>query len=113
MLTEHIRDIKQKYADAKAGKSGEELVKAKHAFITEELPKWFGKLELVVESETHSVGKKTSLADIVIQQFLHDYFDDKETVASIAAKYPKLHGIANTVAAAAKGWLESRPVTAI
>ena len=113
MLTEHIRDIKQKYADAKAGKTGEEVNKAKHAFITEELPKWLGKLEHIMESETHSVGKKTSLADIIIQQFLQDYFDDKEAVAAVVAKYPKLHGIANTVAAAAKGWFESRPFTSI
>ena len=111
MLTEHIRDIKQKYHDSVAGKTGEEVNNAKHAFITEQLPKWLGKLELVVESDTYSVGNKLTLADVTIQQFLHDYLDDKETVAAIVAKYPKLRGITATVTEAAKGWLESRPVT--
>jgi len=47
MVTEHVRDIKQAYNDAKAGKTGEEQKAAKIEFITnpEKLPSWFAKLE--------------------------------------------------------------------
>jgi glutathione S-transferase len=47
MVTEHVRDIKQAYNDAKAGKTGEDQKAAKTEFITnpEKLPSWFAKLE--------------------------------------------------------------------
>jgi glutathione S-transferase len=45
MITEHVRDIKQKFMDVRLGKTGEDLADAKEKFLKEDLPIWFGKLE--------------------------------------------------------------------
>jgi glutathione S-transferase len=79
MLTEHIRDIKQKYYDAKAGKSGEELKAIKTSWLKNELPSWAAKLEACVGKDGFAVGNRLSLADVtIIQLFFTDYFDDKD-----------------------------------
>ena len=113
MLCEHIIDIKKAYADARVGKADEELVQAKLKFMAETLPTFFSKLDKVLASEQFAVGSKLSLADIVIQQFVNDYFDDKEGALKATSGCSKVVGISNHVTAAAKGWLDSRPVTKI
>lgn len=113
MLCEHIIDIKKAYADARAGKADEELVQAKLKFMSETLPTFFGKFDKLLASEQFAVGSKLSLADIVIQQFVNDYFDDKEGATKATTGCSKVVGISNHVTAAAKGWLDSRPVTKI
>jgi glutathione S-transferase len=111
MISEHVRDLRQKYNDARAGKSGDEATAAKLAFLTHELPKWFTKLEKVVEGEKYSVGSKLSLADVTIQQFILDYVDNKAAMLDAVAHCPKLLSIASNVQSLARGWIESRPVT--
>jgi glutathione S-transferase len=111
MLTEHVRDIKQKYNDSKSGKSGDELATAKSNFISSELPKWAQKLEKCVGKEGFSVGSKLSLADITIQQLFQDYFDDKEGAAASIEPLPGLSAIVANVAAAASNWFSTRPST--
>lgn len=111
MICEHVRDIKQKYNDAKAGKSGEEATAAKNKFIAEELPGWFAKLEKTLGGDKFAVGGKLSLADVTIQAFVQDYADNKEGMAAAASGCPKLCGIVANVAAAAKGWFDKRPST--
>ena len=111
MIYEHIRDIKQKYNDAKGTKTGDEANVAKAEFVAHELPKWMEKLEKVVEGNKFSVGDKISLADVVIQRFVQDYADDKEGFEKSIAHCPKLQGIVANIATAAKGWYEKRPVT--
>lgn len=112
MITEHIRDIKQKYLDAKAGKSGDELAAVKAAFITDDLPKWLDKLEHSIGKSGFAVGDKISLADVTICVFLREYFDDKEAVNALIAARPSFAGIVSNVEAAAKSWIETRPQTA-
>lgn len=113
MICEHIRDIYQKYNDAKAGKKDAELIQAKDTFIKTDLPKWLQKLEVVLASTAGSfaVGNSISLADVAIQQLIQDYFDDKEGAASAAASCPKISASCAAVAEAAKGWFATRPVT--
>ena len=111
MITEHVRDIKQKYNDSKAGKSGEDLAAAKAAFIATELPVWAQKLEKCVSKEGYSVGSKLSLADIAIQQLFQDYFDDKVGAAASIESLPGLSAIVANVAAAANNWFSTRPST--
>ena len=88
------RDIKQRYHDAKARRKGEELLMAKSAFMLTDLPKWMSKLEATVTGTPgHAVGSQLSLADIVIQQNLRDYFDDKAAVRIYFVVYIQRHEI--------------------
>lgn len=112
MICEHVRDIKQKLNDAKAGKSGEEATAAKTKFITEELPGWFAKLEKTLGGDKFAVGSKISLADVTIHAFVEDTADDKAAMSAAASGCPKVTGITANVAAAAKAWFDKRPVTA-
>jgi hypothetical protein len=87
MVTEHIRDIKQAYNDAKAGKKGEELYAAKTEFITnpEKLPSWISKLESTLNGDGYAIGSKLSLADVSIYSFICEFFDDKEGALAAAS----------------------------
>ena len=76
-LTEHIRDIKQKYQDVKLGKKDEELHTAKTNYLTNTLPSFMEKLEKVVGNDGYAVGSKISLADLTFRIFIRDFFDDK------------------------------------
>eukprot|EP01033_Poteriospumella_lacustris_P011902 gene11902-8492_t len=111
-VTEHVRDIKQKYNDAKAGKSGDEQAAAKAAFIANDLPKWLDKLEHSLEKSGFSVGSKLSLADFTLFHLLREFFDDKDAVVVLVAERPTLAAIVANVEPALKTWLETRPQTA-
>lgn len=113
MICEHIRDIKTKYSDAKSNKSGDELVAAKNAFVTVDLPEWMSKLEFCVGKDGFSVGSKLSLADVSIYLLLNEFFDDKSAAVASIASCPGLTSISAGVAIAGKVWFDSRPVTAI
>jgi len=111
MICEHIRDIKDKYNAAKQGKSGDELAEAKIKFIAEDLAKWFGKLEKVVQPDGFAVGGSISLADVSLHQVVVDYFDDKEGALAAVAACPNISAVVASVNAAARSWFETRPVT--
>ena len=113
MITEHVRDIKQKYSDIKAGKKGEELDAAKLEFTANELPKWMSKLEICIGKTGYAVGSKISLADITIYTFVTEYFDDKAGALASTTSCPGVTAILQNVATIAKSYLESRPVTFI
>jgi glutathione S-transferase len=112
MITEHIRDIKQKYNDAKAGKIGEELSTAKSLWIANELPGWLLKLEKSIPGANapFAVGK-ASLADIVIQQLIHDYFDDKEGAIKATDGLAKVGNSVSIINQLGRNYFDKRPVT--
>lgn len=105
MICEHVRDIKQKYSDSKIGKTSDEATAAKSAFIANEVPKLYAKLEKCCETTYFSVGGKISLADIATQQFAADYADDKAGMAQALAGLPKLSSIVDDVSHVAKSVL--------
>lgn len=110
---ENVRDIKQKYADCRAGKKDEELAAAKAKFVTEELPKWAEKLEKSIPGTAgFAVGDKISLADVAIFNVVADYMDDKEGVLAAFAACPKALASVEKVKEAAAEWLAGRPETA-
>jgi hypothetical protein len=112
MIGEHVRDIKQKYNDAKAGKKGEELDAARTKFIGEELAVWFGKLEKTLSGTNgFAVGDKISYADVVIHSLVKDYFDDLAGAAAAAATAPRVAASAESVSVAAAQWFATRIVT--
>jgi len=112
MVTEHVRDIKQKWGDIKLQTNKEEVAAKKQKFLQEDLPIWLGKLETVVSSSYYMENSRITLADVAIQQLLTDYFDDKDAVNAALQPCPKLFEIVSTVSVAASAWLASRPVTA-
>lgn len=111
MITEHIRDIKQKYADAKAGKTGEEQSAAKATFLANDLPTWFGKLENCLDGSGFAVGRRLSLADVSVFNIVQDFFDDKDASSKAAEAFPKLSSSVAAVSVAAGAWIASRPDT--
>ncbi len=112
MITEHVRDIKQKYADSKVGKKGEELEAAKTKFITEDLAVWFGKLEKTLSgTDGFAIGNKISYADVAIHNLVKDYFDDLAGAAAATSAAPRVAASAEKVAVAAADWFANRPVT--
>lgn len=110
-ITEHVRDIKQKYNDAKANKSGDELNAVRTAFVSDELPKWLDKLEFSLGTHGFAVGSKLSLADLTLFHLLRDFFEDKEAVNALVADRSTLLAIVRHAEEPLKHWLETRPVT--
>lgn len=113
MLCEHVRDIKQKYNDAKAGKTGDAMNEAKASFVAKDLPEWLEKLEKCVQAGGFAVGDKISIADISIHQLIRDHFDDADAALRACSGCPKLTAIVENISTAAKEWFSSRPVTGI
>ena len=111
MITEHIRDVKQKYNDSKAGKSGDELAAAKTGFMATELPTWMRKIEFCVAKGGYAVGSRLSLADITIYCLVKEYFDDLAGAEAAIADCAGLQAVCATVAKEAKSWFETRPAT--
>lgn len=113
MITEHVRDIKQKFNDAKLNKKGDELAAARATFIADVLPGWYAKLERTLAGGRFAVGGKISLADVAIHNLTADtFFDDREAAAAALAAHPSLSAITANVAEAASAWISSRPTTA-
>ena len=111
MITEHVRDIKDKYNSSKVGKAGDELAAAKANFLANEFPNWMKKLEKCLDSDGFAVGNRISLADVHVRQIVSDYFDDLEAAARGVEDCPKIRSSTNKVTEAAKSYFESRPVT--
>jgi len=85
-ITEHVRDIKDKYQKAKVTDEG----KAK--WFSSEMPEWMGKLEKAVGPSTSAalVGTSLSLADVTLYVFLNDFFTDKAASVAAIDKCPRL-----------------------
>ena len=109
MIGEHVRDIKDAYAKAKAAGNAD-------AFLATDLATWLLKLDkCVTQTGTpgYAVGNKISLAGLQIYNLCVDFFDNKEAAAAATAKAPAVAAIVANVANndKMKAWLASRPVT--
>ena len=76
----------------------------------ETMKTWMGKLESVV-GDQWCVGKKMSLADIVLYVALTQAFSDAEKAAASYVDCPKVSAIVDKVGenAGIQKWLETRP----
>lgn len=87
-ITEHVRDIKEKYTKAKADKEKDAAI-AK--FFSETMPDLMAKLEKSVGAGGPAlVGSKLSLADITLFVFITQFFDDKNSASASISKCPRL-----------------------
>ena len=109
MIGEHVRDIKDAYAKAKAAGNADK-------FLAEDLPTWLQKLGKCVQqtgTPGYAVGNKISLAGLQIYNLVVDYFDNKDAAAAAAKTAPAVAAIVDNVASndKLKAWLAARPVT--
>ena len=113
-ITEHIRDIKDKYSKVKALPAAEKEEALKKWFDSD-LSEWLVKLEksLPVTTEGFSVGSSVSYADVTIWSFLSDYFDNN--VSGTYGSCPNVTAIVASVSShpAVQKWLAERPVTRV
>lgn len=112
IICEHCRDVKDKYFAARSGKSGDELLKAKQGFVSQDLPSWLGKIDKVIKPGGFAVGSKLSLADLYMFNMAYDYFDPSEELKKIIDDCKNIKASADTAKEALKEHLASRPVTA-
>ena len=110
-ICETIRDYKDMYQKVKRENDHEKIDK----FFEETLIEKWELLEhiLCLENENFSVGKKISLADIVIFSFVTDYFDAKHLVLRSINKFEKIKNIVGNISSDEniKNWLKCRPIT--
>jgi Glutathione S-transferase, C-terminal domain/Glutathione S-transferase, N-terminal domain len=114
-ITEHIRDIKDKYSKAKSLPAAEKDAAVKK-FFESDLVDHLVLLEKslpATRTPGHAVGSATSYADVSLWALAADYFDDKAAVAAAVDKCPGLKAIVEAVAELPnlKAWLAVRPVT--
>jgi len=112
MIGGHVADIKDKFVDAKRGKTGEELAAARAKFLAEDLCTWLGKLEKTLGAGGFAVGSKLSLADVIIHQLVTAFFDEKAEAAAAAAKHHKVAASVAAVDAAGAAYFAARPASA-
>jgi prostaglandin-H2 D-isomerase / glutathione transferase len=111
VICEHCRDVKDKYFASRVGKSGDDLVKAKQTFVSQDLPAWLGKIDKVIKPGGYCVGSKLSLADLYMFNMAYDYFDPSEEMTKIINDCKNIKASADCAKEALKEHLDSRPVT--
>ena len=112
-ITEHVRDLKDKY---KAAKKEEDTEKGLATFFDKTMPDFMEKLEKVLGEEVGcAVGTKISLADVYLSMFITEFFDKKEGAAASISNCPKISASVAAVAThpAIVAWIATRPQTAI
>lgn len=88
-ITEHVRDIKDKYQKAKT--DPEEKAK----YFAEVMPDFMQKMDAAIgkvggKGAGPLIGSSLSLADVTLFVFLTDFFDDKDKAKASVAKCPRL-----------------------
>ena len=112
-FTEHLRDLKDKYKQAKATKRPDQLT----SFFESTMPAFFQKMEQVCSGSGDGpvIGASLSLADASLFVFVTEFFDDKSAASRAIKGCPRLCASIAAVSAhpLVVKYLESRPVTAV
>ena len=110
-ICEWVRDIKQEYQTVRKTPENEKEV-AMNKWFDITLPSKLILLDNIVE-DTYAVGKKLSLADIVLFSFLTDFFDNKSGCKSALSKTTNINSVVNMVRELPQiiKWLNTRPIT--
>jgi len=120
-ICETIRDFKDGYQKVRSAPA-ESKEAALNTYFSETLPPALCALDYIIKSrqlpdttleETFVVGKKISLADIVIFLFLTDFFDNKQLARNAYENCDVLKKIITNVGNldTVKNWLLNRPET--
>ena len=120
-ICETVRDFKDGYQKVR-GVPAETKEATVHAYFSETLPPLLSALNNIIQSkrpniasleETFVIGKKISLADIVIFLFLTDFFDNRQLALNAYENCDVLKAIVINVGNldTVKNWLLNRPQT--
>ena len=112
-ITEHVRDIKDKYQKVKAAPESEKVAKLEEFFAVT-LPALLVQLEKSLPSTRSagfSVGNATSYADVAIFNFLTEYFDNNAPIVAALTHCAALNSIVTHVSnlPGLKSWMAERP----
>ena len=111
---EHIKDMTTAWGKVRGNPfapSTPEIEAAKATWYDETMKTWMAKLELVTGEGGHAVGKKISLADVVLYVTLTQTFDDGEKAKAAYADCAKINTIIDKIgnSEGVKRWLAARP----
>jgi len=97
-ITEHVRDLKDKYNKAKNVDKEKKEESVKQYFSTE-MPAFFGKIEKALPpgSGPALIGTSLSLADVTLYVFVVDYFTDKQLPLAALDACPRLRASIDAV----------------
>ena len=111
---EHIKDMSTAYGKVRGNPfapSTPEIEAAKATWYDETMKTWMAKLEIVTGEGGYAVGKKVSLADVVLYVTLTQSFDDGEKAQAAYADCAKINAIVDRIGnnTGVKRWLATRP----
>jgi glutathione S-transferase len=115
-LCETVRDLKSDYQPFRKAENKEESCKK---WFEEVLPEKLKLLEVILKdyeiNESFSVGNSLSLSDIILYNFVVDFFDDKAGIENATKGCQKLLSIVKTVGSNPQvaEWREIRPDTVV
>ena len=111
-ICEVVRDIKEAYQTVR---------KVEESKKEDAMKEWFTKtiverlilLNNIVDSETHCVGNKLSLADVILYCLITQFFTDVESARKAIQQTPKLNNIVKNVESIkeVQEWINKRPIT--
>jgi len=89
-ITEHVRDLKDKYKAAKAAQGKDK--EAVNQFFATTMPVFMQKIDTAVGPSKRAplVGSSLSLADLTLYVMLHDFFDNKQGALASISQCPRL-----------------------
>jgi prostaglandin-H2 D-isomerase / glutathione transferase len=112
-FTEHIRDLKEKYKQAK-GTAKEEALQS---FFESTMPAFLQKMERVCTGSGGGpvIGKSLSLADVSLFVLFMDYFDNKQSAQEALHHCPRLSASVDAVGAhpAISKYVAQRPISRV
>jgi len=97
-ITEHVRDLKDKYNKAK-GVDKEKKEASIKDFFTAQMPEFFAKMEKALPPGAGPalVGKSLSYADVALYVFVVDFFTDTAAALATLDKCPRLKASVDAV----------------
>jgi len=111
---EHIKDMQTAYGKVRGNPfapTTPEIEAAKATWYDETMKSWMSKIERITGDGGHAVGKKVSLADVVLYVTLTQAFDNADKAKASYAECPKISAIVDAVGSnkGVKKWLATRP----
>jgi len=113
-ICEYVRDFKDAYQSVRKLKD-DEKEQGMEKWFNETLPEKLELLDNILckEHELFSVGTRLCLADVVLYNFITQFFDNKDGAMNATKNSPKLLKIISHVGSldSIKHWLKTRPET--
>lgn len=111
---EHVRDLREAYQKVRGNPfapTTPEIEAAKEKWYNETMKQWMEKIECITGEGGYAIGRKMSLADIVLYCALTQSFSDGEKAMAACANAPKVRAVVDEVGRnkGVQEWLRTRP----